>query len=172
MWTLTCLLGVEGNCTAGSSGQNCGCSPKDQYVITVMSQGLLIVLCKDRQMAPRRQQELMFILLLRHGCSWYEYFSYLFLHWRGMTGTVVQLSSRVLQCDWLALTGHGGSCHKARHVGTSFVFALFCGKGHTGNTSQTSQLVDILLEHFIWAWHAVTSPSPLAFGYNNPLLIH
>lgn len=52
--------------------------------------------------------------------SWYLYcsctvavtadtsiFVCVFLHWRAMTGTVVQLSSWVLRCDWLAVTGHG-----------------------------------------------------------------
>ena len=61
-----------------------------------------------------------------------------------MTGTVVQLSSRVVLRDWLALTGHGGSCHKEQRVGMSGC-ALFCGKGHKGITSQTSQLLDFSL---------------------------
>lgn len=60
-----------------------------------------------------------------------------FLHWRAMTGTVVQLSSRLLRCDWLPVTGHGGSCHRESCAAMS-VRALFCGKGHKGITSQTS----------------------------------
>lgn len=116
--------------------------------------------------------------------SWYLYcsctvavtadmsiFVSVFLHWRAMTGTVVQLSSWVLRCDWLAVTGHGGSCHRRRCTGTS-ACALFCGKGHKGITPQTSQLLDFSLQHSAWAWHVLTLPSPVVFGYNNPLLIH
>lgn len=133
----------EGNCT-GSSGRNCGCSLKDQYVIIVMSEGLLIVLCKDRQTDPRGWQELMFILLLRRSCSWYEYFcicSYTDEAWQGQW---FKLSSRALKRDRLALTGHGGSLHRVWRVGTS-VCALFSGKGHKGITFQTSQLLDFFL---------------------------
>lgn len=41
-----------------------------------------------------------------------------------MTGTVVQLSFRALRCDWLGLTGQGGSCLTEQSVGSSVCAVL------------------------------------------------
>lgn len=148
MWTLNCLRLQEemrGNCTAGSTGQNCGRSPKDQRVITVVSQAFWSSRAKtDRQMDPRGQQELMLILLLRRGCSWYEYFCIRFYAdeaWQGQWFSCHLGYDNVIGWPWQVT---GVSCHRVRRVGTS-VCALFCGEGHEGITSQTSQLLDFLL---------------------------
>lgn len=146
LWTISDHKRDEGNCAAGSSRQSCGCPPKDQYVITVMSRGLLIVLCKDRQMDPRGQQQLMFILLLCRGCSWYEYFCICFYTdeaWQGQWFSCHLGYCTVIGWPWQVMGVHvteTGVCMS--------VCALFCGKGHKGINSQTSQLLDLSLKHF------------------------